>query len=128
MILHRWPSLVLETSGCFEKGARAIENLLLEVFRLLIALFYLSQTSTKASEAANALKLTGEHLLKFGIVDEVIPEPQGGAHRDPEAVATQLRKFILRNIKDITALSLKELLDQRYEKFRRIGHVVEAAA
>ncbi|MCB9771474.1 MAG: acetyl-CoA carboxylase carboxyltransferase subunit alpha [Candidatus Omnitrophica bacterium] len=85
------------------------------------------RSSTKASEAANALKLTGEHLLKFGIVDEVIPEPQGGAHRDPESVATQLKKSILKNIKEISALSHKELLDQRYEKFRRIGHVVESA-
>lgn len=84
------------------------------------------RSSTKASEAANALKLTGEHLLKFGIVDEVIPEPQGGAHRDPESVATQLKKSILKNIKEIITLSHKELLDQRYEKFRRIGHVVES--
>ncbi len=84
------------------------------------------RSSTKASEAANALKLTGEHLLKFGIVDEVVAEPQGGAHRDPEAMAAQLKKTILKNIKELTSLSTKELLDQRYEKFRRIGHFVEA--
>ncbi len=86
------------------------------------------RSSTKASEAANALKLTGEHLLKFGIVDEVIAEPQGGAHRDPEAVANQLKKSILKGLKELSSLSLEELLNQRYEKFRRIGHVVEADA
>ncbi|MCC6758987.1 MAG: acetyl-CoA carboxylase carboxyltransferase subunit alpha [Candidatus Omnitrophica bacterium] len=80
------------------------------------------RSSTKAPEAANALKLTGEHLLKFGIVDEVVAEPEGGAHRDPEAIAAQLKKAILRNIKELTPLSPEELLDQRYEKFRRMGH------
>ena len=84
------------------------------------------RSSTKVAEAANALKLTGEHLLKFGIVDEIIPEPQGGAHRDPESVAAQLKKAILKNIKELSSLSTKELLDQRYEKFRSIGHIVEA--
>ncbi len=86
------------------------------------------RSSTKASDAANALKLTGEHLLKFGIVDEVVAEPQGGAHRDPEAVAAQLKKAILKNIKELSVLSSKDLLDQRYEKFRRIGHFSQTAA
>lgn len=84
------------------------------------------RSSTKAPEAANALKLTGEHLLKFGIVDEVIPEPPGGAHRDPEAVAAQLKKAIIKDIKELSSLSVKELLDNRYEKFRKIGDFVEA--
>lgn len=86
------------------------------------------RSSTKAPEAANALKLTGEHLLKFGIVDEVVAEPQGGAHRDPEFVANQLKKSILKNIKELSSLSSQELLDQRYEKFRRIGHFAQAKA
>jgi acetyl-CoA carboxylase carboxyl transferase subunit alpha len=86
------------------------------------------RSSTKAPEAANALKLTGEHLLKFGIVDEVVAEPEGGAHRDPEAIAAQLKKAILKNIKELTPLSPEELLDQRYEKFRRMGHFQTAEA
>ena len=86
------------------------------------------RSSTKAPEAANALKLTGEHLLKFGIVDEVVPEPEGGAHRDPEAIAAQLKKSILKNIKELTPLSSEQLLEQRYEKFRRMGHFVTAGA
>ncbi len=86
------------------------------------------RSSTKASDAANALKLTGEHLLKFGIVDEVVAEPQGGAHRDPQTVAAQLKKAILKNIKELSSLSSQDLLDQRYEKFRRIGHFSQTVA
>ncbi len=86
------------------------------------------RSSTKAPDAANALKLTGEHLLKFGIIDEVVPEPQGGAHRDPQAVAVQLKKAILKNIKELSSFSFQDLLDQRYEKFRRIGHFSQTAA
>ena len=86
------------------------------------------RSSTKAPEAANALKLTGEHLLKYEIVDEVVPEPEGGAHRDPEAIAAQLKKAILKNLKEIISLSPQQLLNQRYEKFRRIGHFVTTDA
>jgi acetyl-CoA carboxylase carboxyl transferase subunit alpha len=86
------------------------------------------RSSAKAPEAANALKLTGEHLLKYELVDEVIPEPEGGAHRDPEAIAAQLKKTILKCIKELTPLSSTELLNQRYEKFRRMGHVVTVDA
>ncbi len=86
------------------------------------------RSSTKAEEAANALKLTGEHLLEFGIIDEIVPEPQGGAHRDAQTMAAQLKKIIFKNIKELSVLSPKELLDQRYEKFRRIGSVIEGVA
>ena len=83
------------------------------------------RSSVKAPDAANALKLTGVHLLKFGIVDEVIPEPQGGAHRDPEAVAVDLKKSILKHLKQLSGLSRKELLESRYQKFRNMGEFVE---
>lgn len=86
------------------------------------------RSSTKAPDAANALKLTAEHLLKFGIIDEVVPEPQGGAHRDPQAVAAQLKKAILKNIKELSSFSSEDLLEKRYEKFRRIGHFSQTAA
>jgi len=86
------------------------------------------RSSTKAPEAANALKLTGEHLLKYGIVDEVVAEPEGGAHRDPETIAAHLKKAIQKNLKEIMPLSSEELLNQRYEKFRRIGQFVSVDA
>lgn len=79
------------------------------------------RNSVKAPDAAEALKLTGEDLLKFGIVDEIIPEPPGGAHRDPETVAACLKKAICKYLKQLSSLSKKDLLDSRYEKFRKIG-------
>lgn len=83
------------------------------------------RNSVKAPDAANALKLTGQHLLKFGIVDKVLKEPLGGAHRDPEAVANDLRKVIVGYIDELRALSTDELLEQRYQKFRKIGAFIE---
>ncbi len=79
------------------------------------------RNSIKAPEAANALRLTGEDLLKFGVVDEIIPEPMGGAHRDPQEAAGNLKKAILKHIKELSAKPVEELLQERYQKFRTIG-------
>jgi len=86
------------------------------------------RSATKAPEAAEALKLTGEHLIKFGIVDEILPEPMGGAHHDPESVAAALKESLLKQIKRLKGLSLKELTDKRYDKFRAIGKFTEKSA
>ena len=74
-----------------------------------------------ANEAANALKFTSENLLNLGIIDEVIPEPLGGAHRDHRQMATALKASLSANLKELMAIPLEELVDQRYEKFRKIG-------
>ena len=83
------------------------------------------RSSLKAPEAAEALKLTGDDLIKFGVVDEIIPEPPGGAHRDPEVVATNLKKTIFKYLKQLSAISPKELIEARYEKFRKMGEFIE---
>ncbi len=83
------------------------------------------RNSIKAPEAANALKLTGEDLMGFGIVDEIIPEPLGGAHRDPEEAANNVKKAILKHLKEASAFSMEEILNNRYEKYRRIGEFNE---
>lgn len=83
------------------------------------------RSSSKAPDAAVALKLHGEDLEKFGIVDEIIPEPQGGAHRGAEEVAANLKTAILKHLKKLTALSTDNLLDGRYKKYRDIGEFVE---
>jgi len=83
------------------------------------------RSSLKAPEAAEALRLTAEDLLKFGVVDEMIPEPSGGAHRDPETVAANFKKTILKYIKQLSSMPSKELLASRYEKFRKIGEFAE---
>ncbi len=74
-----------------------------------------------APEAAKALKLTAEDLLQLGIVDEVIPEPEGGAHRDRRAAAAVLKKALLRRLDELRAVPADELLTGRYEKFRALG-------
>lgn len=78
---------------------------------------------SKAPEAAEVLKLTAQDLLKAGIIDEIIPEPLGGAHRDPQKAAEAIRSSIIKNLKHLKALNKEELLRQRYGKFRRIGAV-----
>jgi acetyl-CoA carboxylase carboxyl transferase subunit alpha len=79
------------------------------------------KSSTRAPDAAEALKLTAADLLKEGIIDEIIPEPLGGAHRDPEKMAQTLKASILKNLDALEALKNEELLKQRYKKFRSIG-------
>lgn len=75
----------------------------------------------KASQAAEVLKLTGPDLLKMGIIDEVIPEPLGGAHRDPAKMAQNVKEAIVRNFKELSVLDKDALLQLRYKKFRDIG-------
>ena len=83
------------------------------------------RNSIKAPEAAEALKITGEYLLEFGIADEIVPEPLGGVHKDPEAGAAGLKKVLLKHLEDLSHLSTPELLEQRYNKFRKIGQFVQ---
>jgi len=83
------------------------------------------RNSVKAPEAAEALKITGEHLVKFGIVDEIISEPLGGAHKDPEMAAFNLKEAVLKHIRELSSLSKDELVDTRYKKFRSIGEYFE---
>jgi acetyl-CoA carboxylase carboxyl transferase subunit alpha len=76
---------------------------------------------SRAPEAAEALKLTARHALEFGLVDEVLPEPLGGAHRDVQATAAILNKALARHLAILGKLSAEELLQARYEKFRKMG-------
>lgn len=76
---------------------------------------------TKAHEAAELLKLTAQDLFQMGVIDEVVEEPVGGAHRDPRRAAELLKEAILRNLSEIRELPAEELVIRRYEKFRRLG-------
>ena len=75
----------------------------------------------KAPQAAEVLKLTGADLLKMGLIDEVIPEPRGGAHRDAQKIAASVKEVILRNLKELKLLDKEDLLKFRYKKFRSMG-------
>lgn len=79
------------------------------------------KSSAKASTAAEVLKLTGDDLLKLGIIDQVVPEPMGGAHRDPKRTGESLKEAVRRCLTELVTLKKDELLQRRYDKFRGIG-------
>ena len=83
--------------------------------------------AAKAEVAAEALKITAPDLKEFGIIDEIVPEPEGGAHLDHEASAALLGSVLDDSLRDLSRLTIPELLDRRYEKFRRMGQFFEAA-
>ncbi len=78
-----------------------------------------------AAKAADALKITARHLLELGLVDEIIPEPLGGAHTDGEKTSATLRDALIRHLNELLALPVRERLQQRYAKFRAYGHFQE---
>lgn len=80
-----------------------------------------------ADKAARALKFTSKDLQSFGVIDEWIPEPLGGAHRDHRQMAATLKATISQQLSRLTALPTDELLERRYQKFRRIGQFLESA-
>ena len=82
--------------------------------------------SAKAELAAEALKITARDLSQLGIIDEIIPEPEGGAHLNHEGSAALLDPVLDRSLRDLLALTRRALLEQRYEKFRRMGQFFES--
>jgi acetyl-CoA carboxylase carboxyl transferase subunit alpha len=78
-----------------------------------------------AAEAAEALKLTAHDLIGLGVVDEIVPEPEGGAHRDHDLAAANLGTALRQNLERISAQPIEELMQQRYEKFRKLGKYTE---
>jgi acetyl-CoA carboxylase carboxyl transferase subunit alpha len=78
-----------------------------------------------APEAAEALKLNAGTLLELGVIDEVVPEPMGGAHLDPVATANSLRRAILKALRTLAKRKIDLLLEERYAKFRKIGVFAE---
>ena len=76
---------------------------------------------SKSLQAAEAMKLTAKDLLKLGVIDEIISEPLGGAHRDPEIIAADIKHSIIKNLKSFESLSKEEIYDHRKAKFLEIG-------
>lgn len=79
----------------------------------------------RAPEAATALWLTAPEALRLGVIDEIVPEPPGGAHRDPEVAANYLKEAIIRALHELSTLTPDELRKQRYAKFRTMGAYFE---
>lgn len=86
------------------------------------------QDSSRAPEAAQALKLSALDLRELGVIDEIIPEPLGGAHRDPIQAAAALKETVLRHLRELAAVSPEELVERRYRRYRAIGTFQEPAA
>ena len=83
---------------------------------------------SRVSEAAAALKLTAQHSLKLGVIDEIIPEPLGGAHRGFDVAANSLKISIVKNLTEISKLSANKLAEHRYDKFRSFGQFTTETA
>ena len=71
--------------------------------------------------AAGALRLTSQDLLRFGVIDHIVPEPLGAAHRAPREMMTSLKSSLNRYLRELSQIPIPELLDQRYLKFRKMG-------
>jgi acetyl-CoA carboxylase carboxyl transferase subunit alpha len=84
--------------------------------------------ATKAETAAVALKITAKDLKELGIVDEIVPEPEGGAHTDYEAAARALDPVLDRQLMALSSQPTKEMLNARYEKFRNMGQFFDLGA
>ncbi len=78
--------------------------------------------SEHVSDAARILKLTARDLTRFGIVDQIVPEPLGGAHRDPETTAATLKGVLAQELRALQQIPAEQLLELRYDRLRRLGH------
>jgi len=83
------------------------------------------KSNEKAEDAAEAMRITADSLNEFGLIDEILPEPLGAAHRDPEATAEVIRNAILKHLDDIDQLDIDQLLDQRQQRLAGFGQYKE---
>ena len=105
MLEHAWYS-VISPEGC-------------------AGILWKTATPDNTLSAAEALKLTSRDLIRLGVIDEVIPEPPGGAHRDQRETANTLKTHLLRQLRALQGMSVNLMLDRRYERFRRMGRLTE---
>ncbi|OGL44233.1 MAG: acetyl-CoA carboxylase carboxyltransferase subunit alpha [Candidatus Schekmanbacteria bacterium RBG_16_38_10] len=111
---------------CVADKLSILENAYLSVISPEGCAAILWRDGSKAPLAAEALKLTPQDLLKLGIVDEIIPEPLGGAHRDSIKMANTLKTYLLKYLEEVKSTNIDELLSRRYEKYRKMGVFVES--
>ncbi|MEL7185214.1 MAG: carboxyl transferase domain-containing protein, partial [Pseudomonadota bacterium] len=84
------------------------------------------KSAERAEDAAEAMRITAGHLNDLGLVDEVLQEPLGGAHRNPQEMGEVIRNALLKNIEELEALSTEELLEQRQQRLSSFGQFKEA--
>ncbi len=81
----------------------------------------LYKDASKAKDAAENMKITAQDLKDLNVIDDIIEEPEGGAQNDLSSIANNLKKYIIKSIEELNKLSVEEMLQNRYEKFRKIG-------
>lgn len=86
------------------------------------------RTGEKAAEAAAAMKVTARDLRALDLIDDIIPEPLGGAHRDPVEAANNLERHVVRTLRELSRVPMDHLLQHRYDRWRRMGRVAPAEA
>jgi acetyl-CoA carboxylase carboxyl transferase subunit alpha len=86
------------------------------------------RTGDKAEEAATALRITASSLRELGVIDDVIPEPLGGAHRNPAEAARNLERHVVGTLRELRRVDIDRLLELRYQRWRRMGKVREQQA
>ncbi len=111
---------------CVSDKLAILQNAYLSVISPEGCAAILWRDAAKAPQAAELLRLTPNELAKLGIVDEVIPEPLGGAHRNPKEMGDLLKTALVRYLDEALAVPLDRLLERRYEKHRRIGYFMES--
>ena len=84
------------------------------------------KSAEKAQDAAEAMRITADSLSEFGLVDEVLPEPLGGAHRNPQEMADVIQNAILKNLEELDRLSIDQLLDIRQQRLAGFGQFKQA--
>ncbi|SDF32173.1 acetyl-CoA carboxylase carboxyltransferase subunit alpha [Fontibacillus panacisegetis] len=103
-----------------------LENAIYSVISPNGAASILWKDASKADQAAEAMKITAQDLLEMEVIEDIVPEPHGGAHRDYEATAAEIKKSLLSHLNDLLIMNPDELLEDRYRKFRKIGKFAEA--
>lgn len=98
-----------------------LENAIYSVISPNGAASILWKDATKADVAAEAMKITAKDLLEFGVIEDIIPEPRGGAHRDLAFQAEQLKEKLWHHLQELMLLSPEQLIEDRYNKFRKVG-------
>jgi acetyl-CoA carboxylase carboxyl transferase subunit alpha len=86
------------------------------------------KTGERAPEAAEAMKLTSKHLLALGVIDDIVAEPLGGAHRNVAEAAANLERYIARTLVEIGRVPTDRLVEQRYARWRAMGRIVRTPA
>lgn len=98
-----------------------LENAIYSVISPNGAASILWKDASQADRAAEVMKITASDMLEMGVVEEVIPEPRGGSHRDPAAQAASIKDSIVRHLQELLKLGEQELVEDRFRKFRQIG-------